>query len=391
MRSCAEGVLEKEGGYEKIMAIFYMRTSIVRASSGKSAIASAAYQSGEKLYSERLGKSFSYPGKEEIVHTEILLPKNAPKEFLDREVLWNAVEEVQNKSNSRFARQFVIATPNEWTREETIEYSREFIQNSLVDRGMVVDWAYHEKEGDDIDNYHLHIMCTVRGFNPDGTWATMERKEYALDENGDRIPIIDPTTGEQKVRVRERNGHRSEEKLWKRITVQVNDWNSKEFLNLVKQEWANICNEHLSEKIDPRSYKERDSELLPMLHEGTAVREMSKRGIDTDISLANQQRKLYNDTLIKLQAIISRSQQDIDDTVNFLITGGKHEQLKRENLNNGTGNRDNLGIPGINYRAGQGDSEIARPAKRTQTDAINQIDQLQTRSNELVKKHKIRH
>ena len=134
-------------GEPNIMANYYMRTSIIKASSGKSAIASAAYQSGQKLHSTRLDQTFSYDNKEEVVFSEVLLPKDAPPEYSDREKLWNAVEEVQNKANSRYARQFIIAVPNEWTREEAIDHAREYIQNAFVDRGMAVDWAFHEKNG----------------------------------------------------------------------------------------------------------------------------------------------------------------------------------------------------------------------------------------------------
>lgn len=300
-----------------------MRVSIVKSRSGKSAIASAAYQSGDILHSDRLGKTFQYSGKEEIVHSEILLPQNAPHEYIDRETLWNAVEEVQNKSNSRYARQFVIAIPNEWTRDEAIERAREYLQNSFVERGMAVDWAYHEKDGnqESQDNHHIHALCTVRGFNQDGTWASMEKKEFALDSNGERIPIIDPKTGEQKVRVRERNGHHSEEKLWKRVTVQANEWNSRDFLKQVKQEWADTCNRHLSieSQIDPRSHQERGLETLPLLHEGSKVREMSLRGIETDVHQENLERKKYNETVSRLQAEIEKSRAQLDQTVKKII------------------------------------------------------------------------
>lgn len=178
-----------------IIALFYLRTSIVRASSGKSAVASAAYQSAEKgLYSERLGQTFSYSSKEEVVFSEVLLPENAPDEYRDRQTLWNAVEAKENRSNSRYARQFVIATPKEWNEQETIERSRVFIQQALVSKGMCVDWAFHRKE----NNPHLHIMATVRGFNQDGSWAQMEKKVFALDENGERIPEIDPKQGNRR-------------------------------------------------------------------------------------------------------------------------------------------------------------------------------------------------
>ena len=207
------------------MAFFYLRASYIKASSGKSAVASSAYQSGDVLFNKRTGMTFGYRNKEEVIFSEILLPTNAPDTYKDRATLWNAVEAKENKINSRYARQFVIALPKEWTREECIEHSREFVQK-LVDKGMAADWSYHEKE----QNPHIHIMTTIRGFNQDGTWANMERKMYALDEQGNKIPEIDEKTGEQKVRVRTRNGHTTTEKLWKRISVQKNEWNGRKFL-----------------------------------------------------------------------------------------------------------------------------------------------------------------
>ena len=52
------------------VAIFYLRTSIVRASSGKSAVASSAYITAQTLYSERLKRTFSYSDKEEAAYSE---------------------------------------------------------------------------------------------------------------------------------------------------------------------------------------------------------------------------------------------------------------------------------------------------------------------------------
>ena len=110
------------------------------------------------------------------------------------------MEAKEIRSNSRYARQFVIATPKEWNEQETIERSREFIQQALVSKGMCVDWAFHRKE----NNPHIHIMATVRGFNQDGSWAQMEKKVYALDEEGNKIPDLDEN-GVQKTRARTRN------------------------------------------------------------------------------------------------------------------------------------------------------------------------------------------
>lgn len=293
------------------MAIFYMRTSIVRASSGKSAVASAAYQAAQALHNEKLNHTFSYSRKEEVIHSEIMLPDNAPDSFHDRQTLWNAVEAKESKTNSRYARQFVIATPKEWSAEETIERAREFIQSALVDKGMIADWSFHMKDG----NPHIHIMATVRGFNPDGSWAVMERKTYALDEHGERIPEIDPATGEQKVRKRTRNGVSSTEKLWKRTTVQTNNWNKKEFLYEVKKSWAEKCNQYLQpeQHIDWRSYKQQGVNVLPMVHEGHEARAAMQQGIIYDVIKENQERRRINTALARMEQLIRDARKLLDE------------------------------------------------------------------------------
>ncbi len=340
------------------MAIFYFRTSIIKASSGKSAVATAAYQSAEKLFSERLGRTFSYKNKEEVVYSEVLLPQFAPSDYVDRQNLWNAVEEEENRCNSRYARQIIIAVPNEWTREETIARSREFIQNTFVNRGMAVDWAYHEKKADkpdSSDNHHIHLLCTVRGFNSDGTWQKMEKKAYALDENGNRIPDIDPDTGEQRIRRRIRDGHYSEEKLWKRITVQANCWNSRDSLKKWRNEWADYCNRYLTEenRIDHRSYSERGIEKLAMLHEGTAAREMMKRGIMTDVVAENIERKAINAFFEEAVSFLSSARDNLR-SFRVLMNERRNYDQTGSYIKIGTINRDDdtnfrLSVPGERF------------------------------------------
>ena len=65
---------------------------IIQRSKRQSAVASAAYQSGERLFSEYDQKQKYYSHKSEIVHTEIMLPPHAPPEYADRNTLWNAAE-----------------------------------------------------------------------------------------------------------------------------------------------------------------------------------------------------------------------------------------------------------------------------------------------------------
>ena len=66
--------------------------TITQRSKGQSAVADAAYQSGEKLFSEYDQKTKNYSGKRGILYTEIMLPSHAPPEYANRETLWNSVE-----------------------------------------------------------------------------------------------------------------------------------------------------------------------------------------------------------------------------------------------------------------------------------------------------------
>jgi hypothetical protein len=77
--------------------------TIVQRSQRQSAVAAAAYQSGEKLFCEYDQQVKHYPEKRGIVHNEILLPANAPQKYADRNTLWNAAEAVEKQWNSQLA------------------------------------------------------------------------------------------------------------------------------------------------------------------------------------------------------------------------------------------------------------------------------------------------
>ena len=293
------------------MAFLFMQAKIVKASSGRSAVAAAAYQAAQKLHDDSLGMTFQYRNKEEVVFSEILLPSHAPAAYADRETLWNAVQEKENRANSQVARAFIIAMPKEWTREESISRAREFIQKNLVDAGMVADWAFHMKDG----NPHLHCLCTIRGFKEDGTWDAREKKVYALDENGQRIPEIDPKTGEQKIRTRNRNGSIVTEKIWKRKTVQSNPWNSRQFLHELKRSWVSYCNSYLQgeSQIDNRSTHEQKSSRVPLLHEGPEARAALERGVVFDVIKENQQRRELNAVFVRIEKLIDNAKKLLDE------------------------------------------------------------------------------
>ena len=131
------------------MALFHFTVDQTKRSEGQSAIASAAYRSGEKLYSEYYGEYSDYTRKGGVICSEILLPPHAPQEYADRQTLWNAVEKAERGKNAQLAYSFEISLQNEFSLEENIALARKFLLEHFVSRGMTVDVSFHEKEHGD--------------------------------------------------------------------------------------------------------------------------------------------------------------------------------------------------------------------------------------------------
>lgn len=238
-------------------------------SSGRSAVACAAYRSGEELEDLETGITHDYRKKTGIAFAGIFLCKNAPERFQNREELWNEVEKIEKAADARLAREIEVAIPRELSLEEMKNLVAGYAK-ILTKEGMCVDAAIHLKVG----NPHAHLMCTTRKIKADGTWDQKEKKVYALDESGNKIPVIDPETGEQKIGARGR-------RIWKRVTVAANDLNAKENVEKWRKMWSEHCNAYLEpeQQIDHRSYERQGKkDMIPTIHEGYAAREMEKRG-----------------------------------------------------------------------------------------------------------------
>ena len=263
------------------MALFHFTVDQMKRSEGQSAIASAAYRSGERLYSEYYGEYSDYTRKGGVICSDILLPSHAPPEFADRQTLWNAVELVERGKKAQLAYSFEIALQNEFTIEENIALARQFLLDNFVSRGMTVDVVFHEKETEDggLPNPHFHFLCPMRPMNPDGTWGFKQHRVYRLDEDGNRI--------------RDQNGK------FLFDAVPTTDWGSPETLEHWRKAWADVCNAKFEEKgldvrIDHRSYLRQGVDLLPTVHEGAAVRAMEKKGIRTEKGEFNRWIKATN-------------------------------------------------------------------------------------------------
>jgi Ti-type conjugative transfer relaxase TraA len=151
------------------MAIYHFSGQVISRSQGRSAVASSAYRAGLCIEDERTGIMHDYTRKQDVVHTEILLPENAPAWMGDRATLWNRVEAGEKRKDAQLAREFNISLPRELTNAQNIELAREFVQTEFVARGMVADVAIHNHAGSDGEMQpHAHVMLTMREITPDG-------------------------------------------------------------------------------------------------------------------------------------------------------------------------------------------------------------------------------
>ncbi|KRO14726.1 nickase [Lactobacillus helveticus] len=253
------------------MAIFYMSFSNISAGKGRSAIASAAYRSGEKLFDDQEGRHYFY-ARSVMPESFILTPKNAPAWASDREKLWNEVERKDRRANSRYAKEFNVALPVELSEDEQKELLTKYVQENFVDQGMVADVAIHR---DHQDNPHAHVMLTNRPFNPDGTWGIKSKKQYILDENGNKM-----YTGTSKYP--------------KSRKILMVDWDKKEKIIEWRHNWAVSVNQVLGQKnipdrISEKSFENQGIDEVPTQHEGINSKRSKRKEF-------NQQVKKYRKT-----------------------------------------------------------------------------------------------
>lgn len=268
---------ERKGGEAHIPCPHFNITIIARGKvKGNSVVGAAAYQSGDKLYSEYEHEWKSGDHLERIIHKEILLPPNAPEKYRDRATLWNAVDAAEEKSTAQTARRIIMALPKELTQEQNIELIRNYCQTSFVDRGMIADFAVHD---DEEGNPHAHVLLTMRSLNEHGDWNPKTRTEFVLDENGKRIQTA--------------NGK------YKRRCVSWDGWNDRGNCELWRHEWEVMQNAALekagrTERVDMRSFERQGIELAPTVHLGPAAFALEKKGILTELGDHNRAVKLIN-------------------------------------------------------------------------------------------------
>ncbi|WP_455391357.1 MobQ family relaxase [Frisingicoccus sp.] len=379
------------------MSIYHCSIKIISRSGGRSAIASAAYRSGERLYNDETGIIHDFSKKGGVITSEILLPPNAPSEYANREILWNEVQKIEKRSDAQFAREVEVALPTEMTRQEQIECIRAFVKENFVKEGMIADWALHDK-GD--GNPHAHIMLTVRGLDENKKWQAKQKTVFAnsRDEQGRaiynpelpsynpkdrehtsmyRIPSLDKN-GNQKTRVREGKGT---EYLWEKISIPLNDWNDRTQAEKWRASWAEHCNRYLSpeNKIDHRSYKRQGLDIEPTIHEGVTARNMEQNGKISDRCQMNREVRQRNHFREEMRLLakeitefITEKARDVYERFRkFTGSIGHHQQAGRDDIDTGNPAKRNrrtgegkLQLEGTAGRI----TDLKRATKQTDTD-----------------------
>lgn len=253
-----------------------MSFSNISAGKGRSAIASAAYRSGEKLFDDKEGRHYFY-ARSVMPESFILTPKNAPAWASNREQLWNEVEKKDRKSNSRYAKEFNVALPVELSESEQKELLTKYVQENFVDQGMVADVAIHRGHP---DNPHAHVMLTNRPFNPDGSWGLKAKTQYIKDENGKQLLT--------------KSGFPKQRKIW------LVDWDKKEKINEWRKNWAVSVNQVLEQKnipdrISEKSFENQGIDEVPTQHEGINSKRHERRKFNQQVrAQRNAQAKYHN-------------------------------------------------------------------------------------------------
>ena len=292
---------------------FHFNISMISRGKSKSAVASAAYISCEKIKNEWDGVTHDYHNKKGLLHSEIFLLENIPKEFQNRSFLWNSVELNEKASNAQLARNFIIALPKELSFEENKKLITEFIQENFVSKGMIADLAIHDESNEGNNNIHAHIMTTLRPINEKGQWQAKSKKEYILDDEGNKILN---KNGKPKTR-----------------KVELTDWNNKGNAEKLRESFAEICNiylerNNLEKRVDHRSFERQGIEEIPTIHLGASASALERKGIETDKGNINREIKKHNSLVKAIKERISELTSWIGSLIGNLQA--KYDEYKQE-------------------------------------------------------------
>ena len=350
------------------MAIFQFSIQVIGRSQGRSAVAAAAYRSASRIQNEYTGVTEDYSQKKWVVHSEVMLPENAPERFRDRAVLWNDVEAAEKGRNARLAREIEVALPRELSMEENIRLVQEYVQNTFVREGMIADVSIHcppvtDAEGVPIDehgkrvrdegsmvfrNPHAHILLTVRPMDERGNWMPKTQKEY-LCKRGDEEKAFTA----EKFKTAKSEGWEKEYQYWKghqkvwltpseafaenlvrvsrnprstrfgRMDERTERWNSVDAIFAYRKAWEREVNQALEkagrpERVDCRSYEEQGADRVSGIHLGSHAaknKDSDRYQLNEAIRELNQKNEAIRKTLDALEQEIREKSGELYEAV----------------------------------------------------------------------------
>lgn len=350
------------------MAIFQFHMQVIKRNDGKSVVAAAAYRSASKIENQYTGIMEDYTKKKWVMHSEIMLPEHAPKEFQDRGHLWNSVEEAEKDRRARLAREVMIALPNELTPEENLQLVQGFIQDAFVSQGMVADFSIHTppftneqhipidqngqptKEEKDMifQNPHAHILLTMRPLDTNGHWQAKTQKEYLCKRQGEAAAF----TAEEFIQAKadgwekQYQYFKGREKVWLtpseaylenlvrastnprstpygRENPKMKYWNSTDAIFSWRKSWEEHVNQALEragipERVDCRSYQAQGLDDVAGIHlgpHGAKQTDSQQYQINEDIKKLNQKNQEIRQTLNELEAEIKQKNDQLYESI----------------------------------------------------------------------------
>ncbi len=313
------------------IAIYHFEAKMISRGTGRSVVAAAAYASCSQIYNDYDGVMHNYTKKSGLLHSEVLLPPNAPVAWQDRTELWNAVEAAEKSKDNQLARELIVALPVELGLDEWKTMLCDFLFQQCVDKGMCADYSIHDTDG---HNPHAHILLTVRPLDSKGKWQAKTQKEYLCkrgeEERGFTAEEFKTAQadgwekqyqykiGKKKVYMppseAEPQGYERVNKYPKstkygRQNPICAEWDSEEQITKWREAWENVINKsleknNLDERIDCRSFAERGIDEQPTIHEGVTARIIEQRGGVSERCEMNRQIKADNVLLRKLKALV---------------------------------------------------------------------------------------
>ena len=219
------------------MAIYHCSVKTSSRSSGGSSVASTSYREGKKLIEKRTGLTHDYTRKSDVIESMTMTPNNAPNDFKESDILWNAVEASETRKDARLFREIEISLPIELPHSENKKLVTDYVQKNFVDKGMCATVSFHGSR--DKENPHAHIMLTTR----------------KVDENG--------------------------------FGQKDRSWDKRDLVTEWRKEWADSLNSalernHIDQRVDHRSYEDQGIAKTPTVHLGKAASAMERRGVESE-------------------------------------------------------------------------------------------------------------